>query len=97
MTYEANEFWSRVMAKPVEVTPDPDEPEYAVPESARTQDQWGAHVPTVESLRSHAGIPQEPVTAPVAPSDGRMTNGTPATPRQNVSPFRVFDTGPWDD
>ncbi len=55
----------------------------------RSRGLFNQDVPTVQDLRNHDGLPQEQVTAPVAPADGRMTNGDPATPRSNPSPWRA--------
>jgi hypothetical protein len=93
MTYAANPFWQRVMAKPAEVPPEAD-PEPTLPASVRERSQWGQDVPTIDSLRSH-GRYAEAVVEPATtrPADLRNTDGEPASPRSHFSAWQPYDYG----
>jgi|ERR1039457_648638 hypothetical protein len=94
---EQRAYWQRTMTVPSAEPPaDPDESAYEIPESARTQDQWGQDVPTVERLRALGQFAPEPVVARPAAAliDNSTIVGThSARPRQNPSPWRAFDFG----
>jgi hypothetical protein len=98
-------YFGRALSAPTPVVDEPHEAtsadieaiptsEWAEARSAlgiRSRGLFNQDVPTVQDLRNLEGIQQEPVAAPVAPADGRMTDGTRDPLRSNPSAYRVVN------